>query len=99
MPHAVPQLSADSKVTALQGQDHPDLHRKPGINKVDPTCSVLTPLSLCHGDTAREKVTTALPTFIPTHPFQGPESQEKWGRKKEKKKKETKVNQYMRHDH
>lgn len=97
MPRALPQLSAGSKVTALQGQEHPDLHRKPGINKVHPTSSVLTPpiflvaagtspLSLCHGDTAREKATTALPTFIPTHPFQEPESQEKWGRKKEKKK-------------
>lgn len=40
-------LSAGSKVTALkvplQGQEHPDPHRKPGINKVNPASSVLTP--------------------------------------------------------
>lgn len=40
-------LSADSKVTALKvplwGQEHPDGPRKPGINKMDSTSSVLTP--------------------------------------------------------
>lgn len=40
-------LPAGSKVTALKvplrGQAHPDGLKKPGINKVDPTSSVLTP--------------------------------------------------------
>lgn len=40
-------LSAGSKVTALKaplwGQEHPDPHRKPGMNKVEPMSSVLTP--------------------------------------------------------
>lgn len=39
-------LSAGSKVTGvkvpLQGQEHPDAHRKPGSNKVHSTASVLT---------------------------------------------------------
>lgn len=108
-------LSAGSKVTALkvplQGQEHPDPHRKPEINKLDPTSSVLTlpTAQAAAGDQPTRPlvmgtqpgkqlqptqavalrgvwalVTTALPTFIPTHLFQEPESQEKWGRKKQK---------------